>query len=242
MSEKLAQAAWRLLKGGMIDSANYDHVMRTGRQLPAKIDVRDHAPGSDLIAVGPQGQVKILMLARDPEAGLNAARNTFGPEVTAQMNKWATAYDKEDDSAMGTKMVASFGAAASANESFLRSKGYDLDNMNDGFLLWQRFIDTAMLKRAVDDEWLLDGKFVDFTDTYGSIFQAMFDPRLDDIDRSELEIPGSTTFGMGGESPQLQPLKQRNPAEINAIMQAMPGTTPEQAEAMIAEREQAGLL
>lgn len=242
VSEKLAQSAWRLMKGGLINNTEYDHVMRTGRMPTAAPVIKDHDPKKDLIAVHQNGSVSIVMSARDPDAAIDAARNTWSDDALKQLNSQASALDDESDDARGTRTLSSFLAATSGYENLLRSKGYDLGNVNDAMILYQRFIDTAVLKDAYDSEWRMNGWFTpDFNTEYGTIWEAMFDKDLDKLDKSDLEVPGTTSFGFGGEQPGLVPLKPRNPAEIQAVMQAT-GATAEEAEELIAERERAGAL
>lgn len=229
--ERFAQASWRLLKGGIINQTQYESLMRTGRLPGAAPTIKDHDPKKDLIAQYPDGSIKVVIPARNPdEDGVDYLRNTIGDDALSQLNKIASALDDESDSARGTRALASFAAVLAANENKARARGYDFSNVNDMMSLYQRYIDIGYFRDAYNDEWRYNGDWnPDFSQDFGTIGDALFAEGVDTATRSG-------EFEAVNERGGVTPLKSYNPAYIQALIAQGLAQTPEEAAALLAER------
>lgn len=226
ISDRFAQASWRLLKGGIITNEQYSSLMRTGRLPASQPELVHHNPKEDLLAVYPNGQVQIVIPARDPDASrADWLRNTIGEDGLSQMNRWASALDDEFDDARGTRMMMSFSAALAQNEGKARARGYDYSNFNDITQLWQRFQQIAVFRDAYNQEWAYNGNWnPDFTEDFTSLGDALFDPRVDTaVGSGEFENPE------GDGSVVMTPLRNYTQQDIQAVIQSGRARTPEEA-------------
>jgi hypothetical protein len=227
VSERFSQAAFRQFKNGRINFAQYDSLIRTGRLPQVAPTFEQTDPKKDTWRVDANGNRQLIIPARHvptQEELESNSRNLINKDGLAHLNRISGAYDTPDDPVRGTRLVGSFINALAGNERRAMQGGYDLSTVNDVGALYQRWVDLHVLRDAYNDEWFADGRFnPDFTEEYGTLDTALFDPRIDELAAGgELEVPGTTTFGLGGDNPGITPTKARDPAVYDAIRQQFP--------------------
>ncbi len=247
VSERLAQAAFRQYKNGRINFTQYDSLIRTGRLPQKPVEWEQTDPTKDTWRVDPNtGHRQLIIPARHvPTAKELAAksRNLINEEGLAHIRTLERAYNTKDDETRGTKLTNAFITALASNEQRATRGGYDLSTVNDVGLLYQRWLDLHVFRDAYNDEWIINGRAnPDFTEDYGTMPEVLFNQKVDQSAATgELEIPGTTTLGFGGQSPAITPLKPRNPAVYDAIRVQFPEfaqSSDDEIEAKILEQEQ----
>jgi hypothetical protein len=225
VSERLAQAAFRLYKGGRIDLNSYSSLIKTGRLPAAAPEIKQFDPEKDTWAVYPDGRRVLIAPARKLDDSTIAGRNLISEEGLSQLNRIASAFDTGDDDARGTRMMNSFIGAIEQNEQRASALGYRLDNVNDVISLFNRWTNLHVVRDAYNDEWFADGRVnPDFTNVYGSLDDLLLNPDIDQqfIEDRNLRVPGTTTAGLGGQEPSVQDVRDRAPGFFDAARQSFP--------------------
>ena len=235
VNQRFATAAFRQYKNGRLTFAQYDSLMRTGN-LPAgqaKISQTDPKKDTWMTYTNPNtGQLvrQLVVPARDPEKDAQRGRNLIDDEGLAHINRIGAAYDTKDDPTRGIRLSNSFISALAQNENRARQMGYDLSNVNDVGVLFERWTQLHVIRDQYNDEWFNNGQFnPDFTEDYGELDEALFNRAVDQ------EVDRASIADFGGTADPLTELKQRDPAIYQNIREG----APEFANASDEEIEQA---
>jgi hypothetical protein len=194
LSQRQMDSAFRLLKGGRMSQAAYDTYIQTGSlSAGTKMTIEQLDPTKDTFAVytdaaGNQS-MKLLEPARTPTTPKMPTRNLIDGEGLKTINRMADAYNTPDDPTRGTAIAQNLINVFAEAESLAVAHGYDYSNINDITLLTNRYYELLVVRDAHDAEWRFNGEVnPDFTQNYGSIAQALFNPKIDEtFDRAALE-------------------------------------------------------
>lgn len=244
VTERLAQAAWRHHKRGLLSFPEYQSIIRTGK-LPANTEFKQwDLEKGPVFAITTDGagntQMRMVMPGGKPPTKkeiLEQTRNIVSDDSRDFVYDQAEAlFGKEK----GTELAGHFFAALRDNELTARSRNLDYGVMDDVSLLWRRYKEILGVEQAIEDEWFYDGSMsTDFTQEFGTLGQALFHDFTQE-ELAELEQPGSTTFGMGGDPVSVTPLPGRDAGFYDYVRQRLgQNISNEDIERLLAE-EQAG--
>ena len=138
-------------------------------------------------------------------------RNLIEGPAGEQLQKWgADLAEQLGTGKNGASYVLEFGSMLGQNEAEARARGYDYGNLADISMIWERWRDLNVISEAIDGELWYKGQYdTDFQKAFGkTIAEALFSD-IGEGDLAELEVPGSTFLGMGGENPDLIGVKPR---------------------------------
>jgi hypothetical protein len=241
ISERFAQAAYRQYKNARINRAEYESLIQTGHlPVDSKITQTDPTQDTYMTVTMPDGTTSRQLIVpgrnlQDPKDVNTSHRNLINDDGLKHVLRLTTAYNTPDYPTRGTDLMNSFIVALSVNEGRARQLGYDLSTINDVGLLFQRWTDLHVVRDAYNDEWMLNGRrSPDFTADYGRLDEALFNELIDDVvETGELEIPGtSNALGLGGQSPSLLNLKERDGSVYDKIRRDAPEFRPRQGETL----------
>jgi len=190
---------------------------------PAGQDVWIHAKGPNGENLGLERIIK----GDDPErtkSQKEKLRNYFegsGEEVILRLSEDLAARMGEEGN--GSSYYIEFADILGENEIEARMNGYDYGNPLDIASLWKRYESLNIISDAIDDEVIFKGVLGNsFEKEYKrTIGEALF-LNIPKEDLEELETPGTTTLGMGGESPTLRATKSRDPMYYEAMRNEFP--------------------
>lgn len=250
ISERFAQASYRLLKGGRITWDQYESLMTTGKLPSSAPEIKAFAPDQDIFSIDPRsGQMRLVrkgkpqLTAKEREAALKgrSGRNLVDEDGLDYVNNLAKGYDTEDDPNLGRKLVDGFLMTIQQNEQGLRDRGRDLSSVNDVAWAWSRYLDVMNFEGAYNDELFYNGRFTpEFSEDFGTVSQAFLDPRLDEAVasgefedprtgetvRSVAPLPGQQTIGSSSVYNQI---RQQFPQLANATDQEIEAELQRQA-------------
>lgn len=233
VSSAFASAAWRKYNRKEITLPEFESLMRTGR-MPSGItyETASYPAGQDVwsLAKGPNGEIlarERIIKGDDPKRTKSQEeklRNYFedsGEEVILRLSEDLAARMGEEGN--GSRYYIEFADILGENEIAARMNGYDYGNPLDIASLWKRYESLNIISDAIDDEVIFKGVLGNsFEEEYKrSIGEALF-LHIPKEDLEELEIPGTTTLGMGGESPVLRAAKTRDPMYYEAMRNEFP--------------------
>lgn len=230
ISDAFASAAWRKYSRGEIDYATFVSYVKTGKPPPnvqsALQSVKDATGAESVYSITTDkntGQVLGVQKVIQGGGG-TGGRNVLKGEALTLIKQYGESLAEEvGKPTLAGDFTREFADVLGKHEAMATLRGYDYSNISDVSQLWSRWKQLQIVAQAIDDEVRFRGNIgTTFEDTYGmTVAQALF-TEFDPGELSELEVPGSTTLGFGGETPRLDNLRGIDPQFFEVVKQRYP--------------------
>ena len=177
----------RLKKAGLIDGNDVQSLLMTGH-LPRPVgEYKQFEPGPLFYAPPNDGPPILVGNIPDPDAKTPSIRNKLTDDGKEAVDEIFSLLDTPYDTNRSGREKVEFYDTLGQIEAEARENGYDYSNALDISNLAMRFLQLRAIKPLYNKEWRADGEInPDFDTNYGSIAQAMLDPRIDKFWRTEL--------------------------------------------------------